>query len=108
MLRTFTRLSPPEHTASRQRVAPTSELVLRAGVMVMAEMASIEITQPTSLVEWRRIDPIIGFDRCDMASDPVVHHLGLCLHTAPSRPSQLSPACAHHVASALQASLKPA
>ncbi|TMK09262.1 MAG: helix-turn-helix transcriptional regulator [Alphaproteobacteria bacterium] len=76
--------------------------------MVMAEMASIEITQPTSLVEWRRIDPIIGFDRCDMASDPVVHHLGLCLHTARSRPSEMSPVCADHVASALQAYLKQA
>ena len=74
----------------------------------MAEMASIEITQPTSLVEWRRIDPIIGFDRCDWANDPVVHHLGLCLHTARSRPSEMSPVCADHVASALQAYLKQA
>ena len=74
----------------------------------MAEMASIEITQPTSLVEWRRIDPIIGFDRCDMASDPVVHHLGLCLDTARSRPSEMSPVCADHIASALDAYLRQA
>ena len=74
----------------------------------MAEMASIEITQPTSLVEWRRIDPIIGFDRCDLASDLVVHHLGLCLHTARSRPSEMSPVCADHIASALEAYLKQA
>ena len=74
----------------------------------MAETASIEITQPTSLVEWRRIDPIIGFDRCDMASDPVVHHLGLCLDTARSRPSEMSPVCADHIASALDAYLRQA
>jgi hypothetical protein len=29
----------------------------------MTEAASTEITQPTSLVEWRRIYPIVGFDR---------------------------------------------
>ena len=74
----------------------------------MAEMASIEITQPTSLVEWRRIDPIIGFDRCDWANDPVVHHLGLCLDTARSRPSEMSPVCADHIASALDAYLRQA
>jgi AraC family transcriptional regulator len=76
--------------------------------MAMTESASIEITQPTSLVEWRRIDPIIGFDRCDMASDPVVHHLGLCLDTARSRPSEMSPVCADHIASALEAYLRQA
>jgi len=74
----------------------------------MAEMASIEITQPTSLVEWRRIDPIIGFDRSAVASDPVVHHLGLCLDTARSRPSEMSPVCADHIASALDAYLRQA
>ena len=74
----------------------------------MAETASIEITQPTSLVEWRRIDPIIGFDRCDWANDPVVHHLGLCLDTARSRPSEMSPVCADHIASALEAYLRQA
>src|SRR6266446_748569 len=76
--------------------------------MAMTETASVEIIHPTSLVEWRRIDPIIGFDRCDWANDPVVHHLGLCLHTARSRPSEMSPVCADHVASALQAYLKQA
>jgi AraC family transcriptional regulator len=76
--------------------------------MAMTESASIEITQSTSLVEWRRIDPIIGFDRCDMASDPVVHHLGLCLDTARSRPSEMSPVCADHIASALEAYLRQA
>src|SRR5260370_40973102 len=93
---------------SRQDFAPTSELVSRAGVMAMTETASIEITQPASLVEWRRIDPIIGFDRCDLASDPVVHHLGICLNTARSRPSEMSPVCADHIASALDAYLKQA
>jgi AraC family transcriptional regulator len=74
----------------------------------MTETARIEITQPTSLVDGRRVDPIIGLDRGDVASDPVVHHLGLCLHTARSRPSEMSPVCADHVASALQAYLKQA
>ena len=74
----------------------------------MTESASIEITQPTSLVESRRIDPIIGFDRYDFAGDPVVHHLGICLHTARSRPSEMSPVCADHIASALEAYLKHA
>ena len=74
----------------------------------MTETASIEITQPASTVEWRRIDPITGFDRCPLASDPVVHHLGICLHTARSRPSEMSPACADHIASALEAYLKQA
>jgi AraC family transcriptional regulator len=74
----------------------------------MTESASIEITQPTSPVEGRRIDPVIGFDRCDLASDPVVHHLGLCLHAAHSRPSEMSPVCADHIASALEAYLKQA
>jgi AraC family transcriptional regulator len=76
--------------------------------MAMTETARIEITQPASLLEWSRIDPIIGLDRCDLASDPVVHHLGLCLHTARSQPSEMSPVCADHVASALQAYLKQA
>jgi AraC family transcriptional regulator len=76
--------------------------------MAMTETASIEITHPTSLDELPRIDPIIRFDRCDLASDPVVHHLGLCLHTAHSRPSEMSPLCADHVASALRAYLKQA
>src|SRR6266581_4431970 len=60
ILPALTGLSPQPHTTSRQSFAPTSELVLRAGVMAMTETASIEITQPTSLVEGRRIDPIIG------------------------------------------------
>lgn len=72
----------------------------------MTKTARTEIAQPTSLVDWHRIEPIIGFDRCDLASDPVVHHLGICLHTARSRPSEMSPVCADHVASALQAYLK--
>jgi AraC family transcriptional regulator len=76
--------------------------------MAMTETASIEITQPTSLVEWRRIDPIISFDRCPLANDPVVHHLGICLNTARSRPSEMSPVCADHIASALEAYLKQA
>jgi AraC-like DNA-binding protein len=76
--------------------------------MAMTESASIEITQSTSLVEWRRIDPIIGFDRSAVASDPVVHHLGLCLDTARSRPSEMSPVCADHIASALEAYLRQA
>src|ERR1700680_721913 len=107
-LPSFTGLLPPEHTASRQSFAPKRELVLRAGVMAMTETASIEITQPTSRVEWRRIHPIIGFDRCDLVSDPVVHHLGLCLHAARSRPSEMSPVCADHIASALEAYLNQA
>src|SRR5215204_1994942 len=74
----------------------------------MTESASIEITQPASLVEWRRTDPITGFERCPLASDPVVHHLGICLHTARSRPSEISTACADHIASALEAYLKQA
>ena len=74
----------------------------------MTETASIEITRPTSLVEWRRIDPIMGFDRGPLANDPVVHHLGICLHTARSRPSEMSPVCADHIASALKAYLKQA
>ena len=74
----------------------------------MTESASIEITQSTSLVEWRRTDPIIGFDRSAVASDPVVHHLGLCLDTARSRPSEMSPVCADHIASALDAYLRQA
>src|SRR6266511_2810561 len=90
------------------KLRTTSELVLRAGVMAMAETASIEITQPTSLVEWRGIDTIIGFDRCALANDPVVHHLVICLHTARSRPSEMSPVCADHIASALEAYLKQA
>lgn len=72
----------------------------------MTETASTGIAQPASLVEWRRIDPIIDFDRCALASDPVVHHLGMCLHTARARSSEMSPVCADHVASALQAYLK--
>jgi AraC family transcriptional regulator len=76
--------------------------------MAMTETATIEITQPTSQVEWRRIDPIIGSDRCAFASDPVVHHLGICLDTARSRPSEMSPLCADHIASALEAYLKQA
>ena len=74
----------------------------------MTDSASIEITQSTSLVEWRRIDRIIGFDRSAVASDPVVHHLGLCLDTARSRPSEMSPVCADHIASALEAYLRQA
>jgi AraC family transcriptional regulator len=74
----------------------------------MTETASIEITHPASLDELPHIDPIIRFDRCDLASDPVVHHLGLCLHTARSRPSEMSLACADHIASALEAYLKQA
>ena len=74
----------------------------------MTESASLEITQSTSLVEWRRTDPIIGFDRSAVASDPVVHHLGLCLDTARSRPSEMSPVCADHIASALEAYLRQA
>jgi AraC family transcriptional regulator len=76
--------------------------------MAMRETASTEITQPPSLVEWRRIDPIIDFDRCALASDPVVHHLGICLHTARSRPLEMSSVCADHIASALAAYLKQA
>jgi AraC family transcriptional regulator len=76
--------------------------------MAMTEAASTEITQPASPVEWRRIDPITGFDRCDLAGDPVVHHLGLCLRTARFRPSEMSPVCADHIASALDAYLKQA
>jgi AraC family transcriptional regulator len=76
--------------------------------MAMTETASIEITQPTSLVEWRRIDPVIGFDRCALSGDPVVQHLGICLDTARSRPSEMSPVCADHIASALEAYLKRA
>jgi AraC-like DNA-binding protein len=76
--------------------------------MAMTESASIEITQSTSLVEWRRTDPIIGFDRSAVASDPVVHHLGLCLDTARFRPSEMSPVCADHIASALEAYLRQA
>jgi AraC family transcriptional regulator len=76
--------------------------------MAMTETASIEITHPTSLGEPRRMEPIVRFDRCDMASDPVVHHLGLCLRTARSRPSEMSSVCAEHVASALQAYLNHA
>src|SRR5437899_1994849 len=76
--------------------------------MAMTETASIDITQPASLVEWRRIDPIISFDRCPLANDPVVHHLGICLNTARSRPSEMSPVCADHIASALQAYLEQA
>jgi len=76
--------------------------------MAMTATASIEITEPASLVEWRRVDPIIDFDRCALADDPVVHHLGICLHTARSRPSEMSPVCADHVASALEAYLKQA
>ena len=72
----------------------------------MPKTASTEIAQPTSLVEWRRIDSIIDSDRCAFASDPVAHHLGMCLHTARARPSEMSPLCADHVASALQAYLK--
>ena len=74
----------------------------------MTEAASIEITQPTSLVEWSRIDPVTDFDRCPLANDPVVHHLGICLHAARSRPSEMSPVCADHIASALDAYLKRA
>jgi len=76
--------------------------------MAMTETANIEIIHPTSPVEGRRIDPIISFDRCDLANDPVVHHLGICLNTARSRPSEMSPLCADHIASALQAYLKQA
>src|SRR3954453_2110641 len=76
--------------------------------MAMTETARIEIAPPTSLVEWRRIDPLIGFDRCALASDPVVHHLGICLQTARSRPSEMSSVCADHIASALKAYLEQA
>ena len=74
----------------------------------MTEAASIEITQPTSLVAWRRIDPVIDIDRCPLADDPVVHHLGICLHAARSHPSEISPVCADHIASALEAYLRRA
>jgi len=72
----------------------------------MTNSGRIEITQPVSLVEWHRIDPTTDFDRCPLANDPVVHHLGICLHTARSRPSEMSAVCADHIASALQAYLK--
>src|SRR5580765_8998369 len=81
---------------------------MRAGVMAMTETASIEIAQPASLAEWRRIDPASCFDRCALSSDPVVHHLGIWLHTARSRPLEMSPVCADHIASALEAYLKQA
>jgi AraC-like DNA-binding protein len=74
----------------------------------MTEAASIEITQPASPVEWRSIDPVIGSDQCPLANDPVVRHLGICLHTARARPSEMSPVCADHIASALEAYLKHA
>lgn len=74
----------------------------------MTETAGIEIRQPTSPVEWRGIDPTIGFDRCPLAGDPVVHHLGICLDAARSRPSEMSPVWADHIASALEAYLKQA
>src|ERR1700740_634935 len=74
----------------------TSGHVLRAGVMAMTESTSTEITQTASLVEWRRTDLITGIERCPLASDPVVHHLRICLLTAHSRPSEMSPVCADH------------
>lgn len=72
----------------------------------MTKTASTEIAQPASLVEWYHNAPIIDFARCVSASDPVVHHLGIVLHTARAQPSEMSPVCADHVASALQAYLK--
>jgi AraC family transcriptional regulator len=74
--------------------------------MAMAETA--EITHATSPEQTHHIDLTVRFDRCDLASDPVVHHLGLCLHAARSQPSEMSPVCADHVTSALQAYLKQA
>lgn len=74
----------------------------------MTETVSTEITQAISQAEGRRVDPIIGFDRYALCGDPVVHHLGLCLHIARSRSSEMSPVCADHIASALQAYLKQA
>src|SRR5260370_2439972 len=65
-------------------------------------------TADPAVAEWRRIDPIMGVDRCPLANDPVVHHLGICLHTARSRPSEMSPVCADHIASALEAYLNQA
>src|ERR1700726_3080846 len=108
ILPALTGLSPAKQTASPHSFAPTSQLVLRAGVMAVTGSTSIEITQPTSLVEWRRIDPVIGFDRCALSSDPLVTPLGICLHTARSRPSEMSPVCSAHIAWGLQAYLKHA
>jgi AraC family transcriptional regulator len=76
--------------------------------MAMTKTVGIETTQTISPAEWRRIDPTINSDRCAFATDPVVHHLEMCLHTARARPSEMSPVCADHIASALQAYLKQA
>jgi hypothetical protein len=39
-------------------------------------------------------------------SDPVVHHLGVCLETARARPSEMMSVCVDHIVSALQAYLR--
>ena len=68
----------------------------------MTETTSIEITQPTSLVEWRRSTQH-RTDRCPLANDPVVRHLE-SVSTARFRPSEMSPV-SPIIASALDAYL---
>ena len=46
-----------------------------------------------------------GWDRQVPASDPIVHHLGVCLRKARTQPSEMSSACVDHVVSALHAYL---
>jgi len=70
----------------------------------MSGMANAGTAHAAGLVEWHQIGR--SFERPTPADDPVVHHLGVCLHTARSRPSEMSPACADHIASALQAYLR--
>ena len=68
----------------------------------MTEMASNGGVHPGALVA----SPQIDLDRGVLANDPIVHHLGVCLHTARSRSTEMSSVCVYHIASALQAYLK--
>ena len=72
----------------------------------MSETAIIGGAHPGMPIQLRQLDASGGFDQRALASDPIVHHLGLCLHNARSRPSEMSSVCADHVASALQAYLR--
>jgi len=71
----------------------------------MTETAAIGTTLPRAPVQWRRADPRTGLDQRMLSSDPIVHHLRVCLQTARAKPSEMSFVCADHVASALNAYL---
>jgi AraC family transcriptional regulator len=72
----------------------------------MGGMASVGAARSAAPVKLQQAERSGGYDRRVPISDPIVHHLGVCLHRARSRPSEVSQICVDHVASALQAYLR--